>query len=221
MKNYFRHVNFLDIFTITFIVSLLAANIVGVKLIQVGAFVIPAGTIIFPISYVVNDVLTEVYGFKAARRVIWLGFFSNLFLVLVIYIAQILPSAPFWDGQQAYERILGFAPRILLASFLAYLAGSFANAWVMARMKTLTKERWLWSRTIGSTVLGEGIDSFIFMLVAFSGTVPTQGWVNSAITIWFLKTLYETLATPLTYYIINGVKRREALQPEPAMSLLK
>lgn len=204
-----RQPNYLEIFTIIFIVSLLAANIVAVKLVQIGSFVIPAGTIIFPISYIVNDVLTEVYGLNAARRAIWLGFFANLFFVLVIYVAQILPSAPFWDGQQAYERILGFAPRLLLASFIAYLAGSFMNALVMTKMKTLTKERWLWSRTIGSTVIGEGIDSFTFMIIAFGGIVPTQEWVQSALTIWILKTLYEILATPVTYYVVNGIKRIE------------
>ena len=204
-----KYFSFLDTFTIVFIVSLLAANIVAVKLVQVGPFIFPAGTIIFPISYIVNDVLTEVYGLKAARKVIWTGFFANLFLVLVIYLAQILPAAPFWDGQLPFERILGFAPRILLASFTAYLAGSFANAWIMEKMKTLTGERWLWSRTIGSTFVGEGIDSFAFMLVAFAGTVPTQGWITSAITIWGLKTLYEILATPITYYVVNRVKRVE------------
>ena len=207
MKRTLNQGNYLEIFSIGFIVTMLVANIIAVKMLQIGPFTIPAGTIIFPISYIINDVLTEVFGYKIARRVVWMGFFSNLFLVVVVYIAQILPPAPFWDGQQAFERILGFTPRILAASFLAYLVGSLVNAKVMEVMKILTNERYLWSRTIGSTLVGEGIDSFIFMAVAFAGTIPEQNWLKSAFTIWFLKTLYETLVTPLTYIVVNRVKK--------------
>jgi len=207
MKRTLNQGNYLEIFSIGFIVTMLVANIIAVKMLQIGPFTIPAGTIIFPINYIINDVLTEVFGYKIARRVIWMGFFSNLFLVVVVYIAQILPPAPFWDGQQAFERILGFTPRILAASFLAYLVGSLVNAKVMEVMKILTNERYLWSRTIGSTLVGEGIDSFIFMAVAFAGTIPEQNWLKSAFTIWFLKTLYETLVTPLTYIVVNRVKK--------------
>jgi len=212
MKEQKRNSTLLDVFTLLFIVSLLAANIIAVKLVQFGPFIIPAGTIVFPISYIVNDILTEVYGFKTARRVIWLGFFSNLFLVIAIYIAQILPAAPFWNDQQAYEKILGFTPRLLAASFLAYLTGSFLNAWVMSKMKLLTKERWLWTRTIGSTIVGEGVDAVIFITIAFVGTVPAQGLINSVVTIWILKTLYEAISTPFTYYVIDYVKRLENLK---------
>jgi len=207
MKRTLNQGYYLEIFSIGFIVTMLVANIIAVKMLQIGPFTIPAGTIIFPISYIINDVLTEVFGYKIARRVVWMGFFSNLFLVVVVYIAQILPPAPFWDGQQAFERILGFTPRILAASFLAYLVGSLVNAKVMEVMKILTNERYLWSRTIGSTLVGEGIDSFIFMAVAFAGTIPEQNWLKSAFTIWFLKTLYETLVTPLTYIVVNRVKK--------------
>jgi len=207
MKRTLNQGYYLEIFSIGFIVTMLVANIIAVKMLQIGPFTIPAGTIIFPINYIINDVLTEVFGYKIARRVIWMGFFSNLFLVVVVYIAQILPPAPFWDGQQAFERILGFTPRILAASFLAYLVGSLVNAKVMEVMKILTNERYLWSRTIGSTLVGEGIDSFIFMAVAFAGTIPEQNWLKSAFTIWFLKTLYETLVTPLTYIVVNRVKK--------------
>ena len=207
MKRTLNQVKYLEFFSIGFIVTMLVANIIAVKMLQIGPFTIPAGTIIFPISYIINDVLTEVFGYKIARRVVWMGFFSNLFLVVVVYMAQILPPAPFWDGQQAFERILGFTPRILAASFLAYLVGSLVNAKVMEVMKILTNERYLWSRTIGSTLVGEGIDSFIFMAVAFAGTIPAQNWLKSAFTIWFLKTLYETLVTPLTYIVVNRVKK--------------
>ena len=142
-----------------FVTSLLVANIIAVKLIAVGPWILPAGVIIFPLSYLLGDVLTEVYGYGRARRVIWLGFACNLLAVLAIALAQVLPPAGFWDGQAAFERILGYTPRLLLASFLAYLVGEFANAYVLARMKILTQGRWLWTRTIGSTLVGQLLDS--------------------------------------------------------------
>lgn len=216
-KNVLNQVKFSELFTIGFIITMLTANVIAVKLVQIGPFVIPAGTIIFPISYIINDVLTEVYGYKVTRKVIWLGFFSNLFLVSVIYMAQILPPAPYWDGQDAYERILGFTPRLLAASFVAYLIGSLINAKVMEIMKSLTRGRWLWSRTIGSTLVGEGLDSIIFMMIAFMGSIPVKAWFTSAITIWLLKTFYETVATPLTYLVVNGVKKVEILKAQKAI----
>jgi queuosine precursor transporter len=209
MKRTLNQMNLLEIMTIVFIVTMLIANIIAVKIIKIGPFTFPAGTIIFPISYIINDILTEVYGYKVARRVIWMGFFSNLFFVIVVSIAQILPPAPFWDGQQAFQRILGFTPRLLAASFLAYLIGSLINAKIMEVMKVITNERFLWSRTIGSTIVGEGIDSVLFMMIAFAGTIPVRNWLNSALTIWIVKTLYETLATPLTYFVIDSVKKVE------------
>lgn len=202
---------YLDLFTVVFVSCLLAANIIAVKIIQIGPLFLPAGTIVFPISYIVNDVLTEVYGFKITRRVIWLGFLANLILVVAIATAQALPGAPFWDAQQDYERILGFAPRLLLASFLAYLVGSFANAYVMARMKVITKGRWLWSRTIGSTIVGEGLDSLVFIVVAFAGTMSNDQMINSTLSVWLSKTLFETVVTPLTYAVIHRVQRAEEM----------
>jgi uncharacterized integral membrane protein (TIGR00697 family) len=130
-----------------FITCLITANIVAVKLVDVFGFVLPAGTIIFPISYIFGDVLTEVYGYRQARQVIWLGFFCNFIVVAAIWIGQVLPPSSFWDGQKAYERILGYTPRLLVASFLAYLVGEFANSFVLAKMKIATKGRWLWTRT--------------------------------------------------------------------------
>jgi queuosine precursor transporter len=194
-----------------FTTSLITANIIAVKLISVFGFLLPAGTIIFPISYIFGDVLTEVYGYRQARKVIWLGFLCNLVTVIAIWVAQILPAASFWDGQVAYERILGYAPRLLAASFVAYLVGEFANSFVLAKMKIATKGRFLWTRTIGSTVVGEGLDSLVFMVVAFTGTIPASGLLSAILTQWSVKTCYETVMTPVTYKVVNYLKRREGI----------
>ena len=142
-----------------FVTCLLTANIIAPKLIMVGGLVLPVAIIVFPISYILADVLTEVWGYAATRRVIWLGFACNALMVLVIWIGGWIPPAPFWRGQAAYAETLGQTPRILAASFVAYLAGEFANAFVLAKMKVWTQGRWLWMRTIGSTIVGEGLDS--------------------------------------------------------------
>jgi uncharacterized integral membrane protein (TIGR00697 family) len=192
-----------------FITCLLGANIMAVKVIRVFGLVLPAAIIIFPISYIAGDVLTEVYGYGVARKVIWLGFFCNLVVVAAFWVGEIMPPAPFWDGQAAYVRILGYTPRILVASFLAYLAGEFTNSYVMARMKIATKGRWLWTRTIGSTLVGEGLDSSIFITLAFAGTIPVGALSSAVLTQWLVKCVYEALATPLTYKVVGYLKRQE------------
>lgn len=194
-----------------FITCLITANITAVKLVNVIGFVVPAGIIIFPISYIFGDILTEVYGYRRARQVIWLGFLCNLITVVAIWIGQILPPASFWGGQAAYERILGYTPRLLLASFLAYLLGEFANAFVLAKMKIATKGRWLWSRTIGSTLVGEGLDSLVFVTIAFMGEIPIQQLASAIITQWLVKSAYEAAVTPLTYVVVNFLKRSEGI----------
>jgi uncharacterized integral membrane protein (TIGR00697 family) len=202
--------NFLMIVAI-FITSLITANIISVKLIKVLGMVLPAGIIIFPISYIIGDVLTEVYGYAQARKVIWLGFFCNLILVIALWIGKVIPPAPFWEGQAAYERILGYAPRLLAASFLAYLVGEFLNAYVLAKMKIATKGRWLWTRTIGSTLVGQGLDSLVFITLAFIGTIPPKTLALAIFTQWVVKSAYEAAATPLTYISVNFLKRHEGL----------
>jgi uncharacterized integral membrane protein (TIGR00697 family) len=137
------HSNWFVVIVAVFITSLITANIIAVKLVNVFGFILPAAVIIFPISYIFGDVLTEVYGYRQARKVIWVGFLCNLLAVIAIWIAQILPAASFWDGQGAYERILGYTPRLLIASFLAYLVGEFANSFVLAKMKIATQGRFL------------------------------------------------------------------------------
>lgn len=194
-----------------FVACLITANIIAVKLVSVFGMVLPAAIIVFPLSYILGDVFTEVYGYRQARRVIWLGFVCNLFTVIAIWAGQQLPAASFWDGQQAYARILGHAPRILLASFAAYLVGEFANSYVLAKMKIATGGRWLWARTIGSTVVGQGLDSLVFMSLAFFGTIPAAGLAAAVLTQWLAKSAYEALATPLTYAAVGFLKKKEGI----------
>lgn len=195
-----------------FVTALITANIIAVKLVDLWGLVVPAGIIIFPLSYIFGDVLTEVYGYGAARRVIWLGFFCNLVAVVAIVVGQALPPAAFWaQNQTAYEAILGYSPRLLAASFLAYLLGEFANSFVLAKLKLATGGRWLWSRTISSTLVGQGLDSLVFITLAFAGQLPGPVLGLAVVTQWLLKSAYEAVATPLTYAIVTYLKRVEGL----------
>jgi uncharacterized integral membrane protein (TIGR00697 family) len=195
--------------TALFVTCLLAANTIAAKLVTIGGLTLTAGIVIFPISYVLGDVLTEVWGYAATRRVIWLGFACNALMVAAVWLGGELPPAPFWKGQPAYEEILGHAPRILLASFAAYLVGEFANAFVLARLKIATGGRWLWVRTIGSTVVGQGLDSMVFVTLAFAGGVPAAALAGIVGAQWAVKVAYETSATPLTYAAVAWLKSRE------------
>jgi uncharacterized integral membrane protein (TIGR00697 family) len=194
-----------------FVTCLITANITAVKLVDLFGLVLPAAILIFPVSYIIGDVLTEVYGYRQARKVIWLGFVCNLIVVVAIWLAQILPAASFWDGQKAYERILGYTPRILAASFLAYLVGEFANSFVLAKMKIVTQGRWLWMRTIGSTLVGQGLDSLVFISLAFAGAIPIHALSQALVTQWLAKSAYEAAVTPFTYLVVNFLKRKEGM----------
>jgi uncharacterized integral membrane protein (TIGR00697 family) len=194
-----------------FVTCLVAANITAVKLISLYGLLLPAAIVIFPVSYILGDVLTEIYGFRQARRVIWLGFLCNSIVVAAIWVGLVLPAASFWDGQEAYERILGATPRILAASFLAYLVGEFANAFVLAKMKIATEGRFLWARTIGSTLVGQGLDSLVFITLAFAGVIPLGALVAAIVTQWLVKSAYEAAATPVTYLVVGYLKRSEGL----------
>jgi uncharacterized integral membrane protein (TIGR00697 family) len=206
-----QHSTWFVLIVATFITCLITANITAVKLVVVFGLVMPAGIVIFPISYICGDVLTEVYGYRQARRVIWLGFLCNLLTVLAIWLGQILPAAPFWKKQDAYEHILGYTPRLLAASFLAYLVGEFANAFVLAKLKIATRGRWLWTRTIGSTLVGQGLDSLVFVTLAFLGTIPLANMASVIITQWLVKTAYEAAVTPLTYGVVRMLKHQEGV----------
>jgi queuosine precursor transporter len=193
-----------------FVTALVVSNIIAVKLVEVSGRVFPAGLVIFPLSYLLGDVLTEVYGIRPARRAIWLGFACNLLAVGAIQAAIHLPAADFWqENEDAYEQILGTTWRLFLASLAAYVVGELANAYVLAVMKGATGGRWLWTRTIGSTIVGEGLDSAIFITIAFAGTGATLA--NPIITTWLIKVGWETLATPLTYAIVGYLKRTEGV----------
>jgi queuosine precursor transporter len=194
-----------------FVTCLLVSNVIAVKLVAVEGLILPAAIVIFPVSYLLADVLTEVYGYRSARRVIWLGFFCNLLAVAAIWVGDLLPPAPFWGDQAAYDRILGATPRILLASFIAYLIGEFANTMIMSRMKLATAGRHLWARTIGSTLVGQGLDSAVFISIAFFGLMPLTTLFGTIVTQWLVKSAYEALATPFTYAIVGFLKRREGI----------
>ncbi len=197
------------IVTAIFITCLITANIIAVKIIDLNIVVLPAAIFVFPFSYIFGDILTEVYGYSWARKVIWLGFICNALFVFFAWIGQILPAASFWENQEAYKSILGYTPRLLMASFCGYLVGEFANSFVLAKMKLMTKGRWLWSRTIGSTVIGQGLDTSVFITLAFIGTssfVPIMLLHH-----WLAKILIEIIATPLTYTIVNYLKKKESI----------
>ena len=192
-----------------FVTCLITANTIAVKIISLGQLILPAAIFVFPLSYILGDVLTEIYGYHWARKVIWLGFICNLIFVIFTWVGQIMPPAPFWKGQEAYEGILGYTPRLLAASFCGYLVGEFTNSFVLAKMKILTRGRWLWSRTIGSTVVGQGLDTSIFITLAFIGTpsfMPIMILYH-----WLTKTVIEAIATPFTYAVVNFLKRKEAI----------
>ena len=219
---------FLPLVTAIFVTCLIVSNIIAVKLAAfgtvpfLGPLFLPVAVIIFPVSYIFGDVLTEVYGYARARQVIWVGFACNLLAVLAIWIGGRLPAAPIWNAgaydtadaaQRAYEAILGFTPRLLLASFTAYLAGEFLNSFVLARLKLATSGRWLWLRTISSTLVGQLADSSLFITVAFAGIVPTPTLGRLIITQWLFKSVFEAAATPLTYMVVAFLKRTEQSDP--------
>ena len=201
-----------------FVTSLIIANIIAIKLVTIGPLFLSAAILIFPISYIFGDVLTEVYGYARARQVIWIGFLCNLLAVGAIWLSIQLPAAPQWTGgvfkdaesfQMAYQTVLGFTPRILISSFIAYLIGEFLNSFILAKLKIATGGRHLWLRTIGSTLVGQLADSAVFFSLAFYGILPGSALGKLILTQWLLKSAYESLVTPVTYAIVNFLKRTE------------
>ena len=212
------HRRWLPLISAIFVTTLVISNIIAVKLVSIGGLIMPAAIFIFPISYIFGDILTEVYGYARSRRVIWIGFFCNLLAVAAIWISINLPAAPVWNlgafessaaAQKAYEAIFGFTPRILIASFAAYLFGEFINSFVLAKMKIVTSGKHLWTRLIGSTLLGQLADSGIFITLAFYGTIPTAILGKIILAQWIIKSVYEALATPFTYLIVGFLKKTE------------
>lgn len=194
---------------VAFVVVLLICNTVAVKVTQLGPFYFDGATVLFPLSYIFGDILTEVYGFKRSRLVVWSGFIACAFMVLIYWLIGILPSAPDWGNQEAYNAILGQTPRIVLASLIAYFCGEFANSFILAKMKILTKGRKLWLRTIGSTLVGQAVDTSLFVAIAFAGTIPLAALTHMAISNYVFKTSFEAAVTPLTYGVCGWLKRVE------------
>ncbi|OGY44363.1 MAG: transporter [Candidatus Buchananbacteria bacterium RIFCSPHIGHO2_02_FULL_38_8] len=199
----------LDTITALFVAILLISNVASTKILDFGFFTFDGGTLLFPLSYIFGDILTEVYGYKRSRKVIWLGFASALLMSVTFIIVGKLPAAADWANQEAYNKILGLTPRIVLSSLVAYFAGEFSNAFTLAKMKILTKGKWLWSRTIGSTLVGEGIDTILFILIAFWGILPTGLLITLIISNYIFKTGVEILFTPITYNIVKFLKKAE------------
>jgi uncharacterized integral membrane protein (TIGR00697 family) len=206
-----REPKYYDIFTGLFVAVLLISEITSTKIVSLGFIQTAGAAVLFPISYIFSDILTEVYGYARARRVMWIGFASLALMALVLLVVEYLPAAPSWHGQAAYEAILGFVPRITLASVLAYWAGGFANDFVLAKMKLLTKGKYLWTRTVGSTVVGQAVDTFLFIGIAFYGVLPNAVIVQIILSFYLFKCAYEVLATPLTYLVVNKLKKSEGL----------
>ena len=206
------HFRYYDLVMAAFVAVLLLSNVIGAaKLSEVGGYVFGAGILFFPVSYVLGDVLTEVYGYARARRVIWAGFGALIFMAFMGWAVVAMPPAPGWPNQPAYEAVFGQVWRIVLASITAFWAGEFVNSYVLARMKVWTGGRYLWTRTIGSTVFGQGVDSLIFYPIAFWGIWPTEQVVTVMLTNWALKVAWEAALTPVTYVVVGTLKRREGV----------
>lgn len=204
-----RNYQYFDILVACFVAVLLISNIASTKILHLWKFTFDGGTLLFPLSYIFGDILTEVYGYRKSRRVIWMGFMSALLMSLVLFIVQSLPPAMDWPNQKAFEVILGFVPRIVLASLLAYFAGEFSNSVILSRLKIYTRGKFLWLRTIGSTLIGEGIDTLIFCMVAFYGVLPGHVLLAVIVSNYLFKCTVEIVFTPLTYLAVGFLKKRE------------
>lgn len=218
-----RQFKYYDFVMAAFVAILLLSNVIGAakpaaimidgKVATLFGYdlIFGAGILFFPLGYVIGDVLTEVYGFARARRVIWAGFAALVFMAFMSWVVVSLPAAPGWPGQSAYEQVFGQVWRIVIASITAFWAGEFVNSYVMARMKLWTKGKHLWTRTIGSTFVGQGIDSLIFYPLAFFGVWSNAQLISVMITNWALKVLWEVVLTPVTYAVVGSLKRREGV----------
>jgi len=204
-KNY----KYLGAISVFFVSVLLISNVASTKIVDLKWFTFDGGTLLFPLSYIFGDILTEVYGYKRSRSVIWLGFFMALLMSIIFIIVGKLPPAAGWNNQVAYDAILGLTPRIVAASLIAYFFGEFSNSFVLAKMKIWTRGKWLWTRTIGSTVVGELIDSALFILIAFVGILPNSLLLTLIISNYIFKTSVEILFTPVTYKVIKFLKTKE------------
>lgn len=209
---------------IVFCVCLVAANFLEAKVIALGPFAVTAGMLVFPLSYIINDCIAEVWGFKKARLIIWMGFLMNFMVVALGQIAVMIPAAPFWEGEESFNFVFGLAPRIAAASLVAFLVGSFLNAYVMSRMKLLSKGRHFSLRAVVSTLAGESADSVIFFPIAFAGLMPAGELLKMMAVQAVLKTVYEILVLPVTVRVVKYMKRvtgNDAFDNDISYNILK
>lgn len=206
-----RQFRYLDALMTAFVVVLLVANLVAQKLVRVGPVTTSGAVVLFPLTYIFGDIFTEVYGYAAARRAIWLGFFATALMYGVADVVIRLPAAPAFHQQAAFEAVFGILPRIFAASLAGFWAGEFANSYVMAKMKLWTGGKKLWTRTVGSTVAGQAVDTAIFMTATFVGTLGARALLELVAVSYALKVGYEVVATPLTYVVVGWLKRAEGV----------
>ena len=206
-----RSFKYYDLCVHAFVVVLLISNLLASKIIAVGPFRVSGAQLLFPIAYIFGDIFTEVYGYAASRRAIWIGFFSSALLAVMGLIVTALPPAPDWTDQAAFAKVFGFVPRMIAASLLAYWAGEFTNSFVLAKLKLLTAGRHLWVRTISSTLAGQAVDTAIVMVAVFGGSLSWNLIANLIGSSYLAKVLYEAAATPLTYVVVNLLKRKEGV----------
>lgn len=205
-----RH-RFLDLLTIGFVVVLLISNLVGPKICRFGPLRASAAEFLFPLTYIAGDVFTEVYGYASSRRAIWLGFFAMALLIVMGQIAIALPPAPEWHGQQAFATVFSVVPRFALASLVAYWAGEFTNSYTLAKLKLWTGGRWLWTRTVGSTITGQAVDTAVVIVIAFGGVQPPLMLLRIILSSYLIKVMVEVVATPVTYAVVGWLKRAESV----------
>jgi len=204
-----RTFRYYDVLISIFVAILLISNLVGQKISAIGWFRISGAQLLFPVTYIFGDIFTEVYGYGASRRAIWLGFFASSLMAVMALITVALPPAPDWHNQEAFRTVFYTVPRLIVASLIAYWAGEFANSYTLAKMKLLTQGRYLWTRTVGSTVVGQGVDTIIVMTLAFAGTVDWSDIGRLIVSGYFGKVIYEVLMTPATYAVVGWLKRKE------------
>lgn len=208
-KKFPTQFRYLDVITGLFVSILIISNIASSKITSFGPFTFDGGTILFPLSYIFGDILTEVYGYGRDRKVIWIGLVCNLLMAAVFIILGTLPSAPYWHNQNAYNEILGLTPRIVLGSTVAYFVGEFANSFTMAKLKIVTKGRFLWTRTISSTLVSEFFDTLLFATIAFYGVFSPQDLITLMVSNYVFKVGVEVIFTPITYVVVNFLKKIE------------
>ncbi|MGD0438149.1 MAG: queuosine precursor transporter [Bryobacteraceae bacterium] len=215
-----RVFKYYDLLASVFIVVLVISNLVGQKICAFGPlrlgehqllFRVSGAQLLFPITYIFGDIFTEVYGYGGSRRIIWIGFIANFLMALLGNVIVALPAAPEWHNQDAFATVFHQVPRLVVASLIAYWCGEFANSFTLAKMKLLTKGRYLWTRTVGSTVVGQGVDTIVLMVIAFGGTMSVSVIVSLILSGYLFKVVYEVLATPLTYWIVGFLKRTEGV----------